>query len=290
MEIIRSERSATVGSGSAALPVFPFLARGLIVLSFVGWTTGTFAAELASHRAVYDLQLSATESSADIAGLSGRMVLEWSGNSCDGYTLNQRLVTQMSDTDGGVAVRDLRMASWESGEGDQFRYEVKRFAGSQLEETVSGFAERSVGTSSAVFSEPDGVELDLPQDVIFPSEFVRDLVATAVDGKSLMTASVFEGAETDRYYVVSSFIGKPSDSAALDTPTMSGEGQTLTGAPSWPVQVSYFLPNDNEGLPDYQVSYRLFANGVSSNMRLDYGDIVIDGLLKEVTYLAQEPC
>jgi len=261
-----------------------------MVLCLAGWTTQTFAAELASHRAVYDLQLSEVESSADIAGLSGRMVLEWSGNVCDGYTLNQRLVTQLSDTDGGVSVRDLRMASWESGDGDEFRYEVKRYNGAVLDETVSGFAERTAGNASAVFSQPDGVELDLPKEIIFPSEFVRDLVTTAREGKSLMTASVFEGAETDRYFVVSSFIGKASKSAEADAPVLEGDGLALIGAPSWPVQVSYFLPDDKEGLPDYQVSYRLFANGVSSSMRLDYGDIVIDGVLKDVTYLAPDPC
>jgi len=289
MGFIRSQRSATMGTSTATLPVFSIVASGLISLCFGSWTTQSLAAELASHRAVYDLQLSKAESSADIAGLSGRMVLEWSGNACDGYTLNQRLVTQLSDTDGGVSVRDLRMASWESGDGDEFRYEVKRYNGTVLDETVSGFAERTVGNSSAVFSEPDGVELDLPEEIIFPSEFVRDLVAAARSGKSLVTATVFEGAETDRYFVVSSFIGKPS-AVEMAAPAMEGEGLALVGAPSWPVQVSYFLPDDKEGLPDYQVSYRLFANGVSANMRLDYGDIIIDGVLRDVTYLAHDPC
>ncbi len=262
---------------------------GFVLLIFGVWATPGAAAELASHRAVYDLQLSKVESSADIAGLSGRMVLEWSGNSCDGYTLNQRLVTQLSDTDGGVSVRDLRMTSWESGDGDAFRYEVKRYNGAVLDETVSGFAERTVGNSSAVFSEPDGVELDLPEEIIFPSEFVRDLVAAARSGKSLVSATVFEGAETDRYFVVSSFIGK-AGTLEIEAPAMEGEGLALIDTPSWPVQVSYFMPNDKEGLPDYQVSYRLFVNGVSANMRLDYGDIIIDGTLKDLTYLEQDPC
>ena len=251
--------------------------------------SGAFAAELANHRAAYDLKLSAAESSADIAGLSGRMVLEWTGNSCDGYTLTQRLVTQLSDTDGGVTVRDLRMSSWESGDGDQFRFEVQRFAGSQLDETVSGFAERSGASSAATFSQPSDVVLDLPDDVIFPSEFVRDLVETAASGKSLMSASVFEGAETDYYFLVSSYIGKSSE-ADTDDVTIEGKGMDLDGASSWPVQVSYFLPHDQEGIPDYQVSYRLFENGVSSNMRLDYGDIVIDGALTDLTYLVPDPC
>ncbi len=259
----------------------------LLLLS--GWVSGAFAGELANHRAVYDLQLSAAETSADIAGLTGRMVLEWTGTRCDGYTLTQRLVTQLSDTDGGVMVRDLRMTSWESGDGDQFRFEVQRYAGAQLEETVSGFADRSMTPPAANFSRPRDVVLELPEDVIFPSEFVSNLVQTATEGRSLMSASVFEGAETDHYFLVSSFVGKPGK-AETDTPSIEGEGLNVSSEPSWPVQVSYFLPHEQEGVPDYQVSYRLFSNGVSSNMRLDYGDIVIDGTLTDLTYLDADPC
>eukprot|EP00439_Symbiodinium_sp_Y106_P089576 s1_g2112.t1 len=251
--------------------------------------TSAAAAELANHRAVYDLQLSVAETSADIAGLSGRMVLEWTGNSCDGFTLTQRLVTQIADTDGGAMVRDLRLSSWESGDGDTFRFEVQRYAGPQLEETVSGFAERSASDSKATFSRPRDVVLDLPDDIVFPSEFVRDLVETAEAGKSLMSATVFEGTETDYFFLVSSFVGK-SSRVDVDEASIDGDGLDISKASSWPVQVSYFIPHEQEGIPDYQVSYRLFPNGVSSNMRLDYGDIVINGVLTELTYLVPDPC
>lgn len=271
------------------MPLFSALARGFSILVLSGWASAAVAAELANHRAVYDLQLSAAETSADIAGLSGRMVLEWTGNRCDGYTLTQRLVTQISDTDGGALVRDLRLTSWESGGGDTFRFEVQRYAGTQLEETVSGIAERSPSASKATFSKPRDVLLDLPDDIIFPSEFVRDLVETAEAGKSLMSASVFEGTETDYFFLVSSFVGKPGR-VDIDKASIDGDGLDISMAPSWPVQVSYFLPHEQEGIPDYQVSYRLFANGVSSNMRLDYGDIVINGTLTELAYLVPDPC
>ena len=70
----------------------------------------------------------------------------------------------------------------------------------------------------------------------------------------------------------------------------TGGGLALASASSWPVQVSYFSPNAKEGLPEYQVSYRLYDNGVSSNLVLDYGDIVINGTLTELTYLVPDPC
>lgn len=275
--------SALRVSGPAARAGFSCFAFLAFLLSPAG------ADELASHRAAYDLELVRSETSADIAGLDGRMVLEWSGTACEGYTLTQRLVTRIYDTDGGLMVRDMRMTSWESGEGDTFRFEVQRYVDSKLEETVSGMAERGADGAYADFSSPKAGRLLLPERVLFPSEFVRDLVSAAEKDEKLVTATVFEGAEIDRYFDVSAFIGRRSV-AETDLSALEGEGAALGNEPSWPVQVSYFLPTDPEGLPDYQVSYRLFSNGVSSDMKLDYGDVVVQGKLTSLEFLIQDPC
>lgn len=289
MGFIRSEKRHWKGENSLTLPQISSLATGGLALLAMFWGSDAFAEELASHRAVYELHLSEVKTSTDVGGLSGRMVLEWEGNACDGYTLSQRLVTEIVDTDGRAEVTDVRMTSWESTDGNQFRFEVQQFAGVSLANTISGIADRTKDPLVATFTEPDKIVLDLPEDVIFPSEFIRNLVAAAEAGETLFSAPVFEGAETDKYFLVSSFIGNSSVSEIKEV-AIEGEGLALESASSWPVQVSYFLPNGKEGLPEYQVSYRLYANGVSSNLVLDYGDIVIDGTLSELTYLVPGPC
>ncbi|MCE8000312.1 MAG: cell envelope integrity EipB family protein [Rhodobiaceae bacterium] len=289
MDLIRSENGRRNGKAGLASPQISSLATGGLALLALFWSTDVHAEELAAHRAVYELQLSEVKTSADVGALSGRMVLEWDGNSCDGYTLSQRLVTEIVDTDGRAEVTDVRMTSWESADGDQFRFEVQQFAGLSLVNTISGFADRSESPLVASFTEPGDLTLQLPQDIIFPSEFMKNLVEAAQAGETLFSAPVFEGAETDKYFLVSSFIGKPSVAEIKEVAT-DGEGLALESASSWPVQVSYFLPNAKEGLPEYQVSYRLYDNGVSSNLVLDYGDIVINGTLTELTYLVSDPC
>ncbi len=264
-------------------------ARGFFVAGIVGVSFPALAVELVAHRAIYELELSQTQSSADLAGLRGRMVLEWAGNTCDGYTLSQRLVTQILDTDGGQVVRDLRMSSWESGDGNRFRFEMKRFVGGILEEMISGSAERSSETATVRFTSPTTGDLELLPSVVFPSEFLRNIVSAAERKQTLMTATVFEGAETDKYFHVSVFSGR-SSVVETDLSALPENEDRLAEQPSWPVQVSYFLPGDALGVPDYQISYRLFSNGVSSNMKLDYGDVVIVGRLTEVTYLPSDPC
>lgn len=248
--------------------------------------TAVNAAELASHRAVYDLALRQSGTSADIANVDGRMLLEWKASSCDGHTLTQRLVTNMSDTDGGVVTSDLRMTSWESANGDEFVFDVERITNGALEEQITGTAERSRGGNEVQFKLPKSAELELPEGIIFPSEFMSRLVASAEDGKRHMSAVVFEGADVDRYFDVSAIIGRASR-AETD---LSDLADPLATEDSWPVQVGYFVPGDPEGLPDYQVSYRLFANGITTNLLLDYGDIQIDGTLVALELLENDPC
>ena len=54
--------------------------------------------KLTPHRAVYEVTLDDARSASGITGIDGRMVFEFSGSECDGYTLNMRMVTQMTDS------------------------------------------------------------------------------------------------------------------------------------------------------------------------------------------------
>ena len=48
--------------------------------------------KLAPHRAVYEISLGHTSVGGSVAAISGRMALEFV-DSCDGYALNQRMLT-----------------------------------------------------------------------------------------------------------------------------------------------------------------------------------------------------
>src|SRR5262245_7878934 len=84
-------------SASAALPAFA-------------------AAPLVSHRAVYDLALDKASDRSGITGLQGRMVYEFNGSPCEGYTVNFRFVTRI-DTDGNSRLTDQQTTTFEDAGG-----------------------------------------------------------------------------------------------------------------------------------------------------------------------------
>ena len=79
---------------------------------------------LLPHRAVYDISLDNASSSSNIASVSGRLVFEVTGSSCEGFTVNSRFVTEVNDQDGGRRVTDLRSSTYENAGAAPCRYLV----------------------------------------------------------------------------------------------------------------------------------------------------------------------
>ena len=77
---------------------------------------------LVPHRAVYDLTLKSRESRASIVSVRGRMVHEFNGSDCDGYSVSMRWVAQMADTRGEVDIDDIRFASFEGGDSSSYDF------------------------------------------------------------------------------------------------------------------------------------------------------------------------
>jgi len=59
---------------------------------------------------------------------------------------------------------------------------------------------------------------------------------------------------------------------------------------SWPVSIGYFETKGGDLTPSYQIDFRLYANGVSRELLIDYGDFSIHGTLTSLEYLKAEDC
>ncbi len=249
------------------------------------------AGEFQPHRAVYELKLGSSQMSADIADLSGRMVLEWTGNACTGYKLAQRLVMRVATMDDIQVVRDLRFRSSEAADGQNFEFDFQRFMNGEEIERIKGHASKE-GTPAVHFEEPNAPDLALAPETVFPSAFSLALVETAEAGDTTYSRPIYEGAEVDTAFLASAFIGKSrGDDATLESVEMSEEAaKDMASQEWWRVQLSYHHPSRVDGVPEYQVAYHLYANGISSALKMDYIDFKVDAGLSSLDYLPSEPC
>lgn len=246
------------------------------------------AGNLAPHRAVYSMKMLGTEGGSDIASVSGRLVLEWQGSSCDGFITSQRIVNRMGSKQGNDFISDFRVTSWESGDGDEFTFSMTHLMNGTSVEEIEGTAERQDDGGQVKLSKPENRAIALPSSIMFPTEQIKALMASAEAGKKVHSAPVFDGSDTEHHFDTTTIIGKAGSGAPKADEAEPGESLASLGY--WPVQVSYFDPNDVTGLPDYEVSFRFYENGVSTGLVMDYGDLTIGADLVSLDMLPQPEC
>jgi len=279
--------------------------RVLLLLLAVPLVGGTLAghahalaakepSKLVAHRAIYEMTLDDARTASGITGIDGRMVFEFTGSECDGYSLNMRMVTQMTDSQGQTNLTDLRSSTWEQGDGQKFRFQSAQYLNDKLGDVTMGRAVRESPNEAikVKLSQPSRAELNLSGQVLFPTQHSLALINAARSGQSLFQARIYDGSEKGRkVYDTTAFIGRKVEAGAdADKLEPAAKEKGLDQLASWPVSIGYFEPKGGDLTPSYQIDFRLYENGVSRELLIDYGDFSIHGTLTALEYLKPAEC
>jgi hypothetical protein len=264
-------------------PRFAVASTLVIVLGAAG---AAHAVELQPYRAGYELRLESASQGSGIVDLSGRMALEWA-DACEGYTLTQRMGFRLNRADSNQVQSDVFVSTWESRDGMSFRYAMRTTLNGVVTEEYQGRATLDPGDRSgkAVFTKPEGLTVGLPPGTRFPTDHAKDLVEGAVAGDRRVARKVFEGTAGETVYNAVAFVG-----AALAPDTGSPRRKALEGLQAWRVDIAYFALEKADDLPEYEVGLRLFDNGISDEVELNYGDFVVGAELTELELLPPSGC
>ncbi len=253
------------------------------------------AVTFAPHRAVYEITLANSAAGSGVSDMSGRMVYELTGSSCDGFTQNMRFVTRTANQEGSETINDLRTSSWEELAGKRLRFSSTQYQNDEIAEASQGDAVRNKSTSGADVDlvKPQKKKLALPADIYFPMQHAAALIQSAKNGLPNFAANLYDGSEKgEKYYVTNAVIGKKYEQGAIANAAAIKDAAKLNGLASWPVAISYFdVGKDKEDSPPtYELSFRYYENGVTSNLKIDYGQFALKGELKELNVLPQAKC
>jgi hypothetical protein len=255
------------------------LAVVFAIIAFGARTALAGAADMLSHRAIHDLTMTRSESQSGIANVEGRVVLEWQ-NACGGYTMEQRMVLETQLVEGPSRVSDFRYATWESTDGLSFRFTMRYEIDGAVIDEVEGRAKLDShgGPGKAIFSKPEGATIDLPKGTIFPSEHTLNVIKAGIAGTMFNRVTLFDGSISDGLYDVSTFVGKKIESDETEKSVRAGVGDHV----SWPMRFAFFKRQPEEMLPDYEMSLRLYDNGVSGDLLLDYKEFALKGTVVRI--------
>jgi hypothetical protein len=250
---------------------------------------------LAAHRAVYDLTLDHTGAGSNVSDIRGQLTYDFSGSECQGYTLNTRLVTEIFDREGKPSITDIRSEAQEDADGRRFRFNTSQYVNDKLSESTKGLAVRSARSRDIV-----NVELEKPKrgmltvsgNVYFPTQHSLAILKAAAAGETRLQADIYDGSEKGtKIYETTTVIGAPLELAANAQLPVIKNSEALDSIQSWPVVVSYYDQSPKkDGLPAYEVSFRMYANGVSRKLKLDYGTFSLNGELSAIEFSKTKPC
>ncbi|MFN4281500.1 MAG: EipB family protein [Alphaproteobacteria bacterium] len=268
---------------SAAIP----LAAGLIAAGALRAPQAAAAGvELAPHRAIYSMKLAGTRSGSAMADARGAMYVE-AAESCDGWTVTQRVQLRLVTAEGESSETESSYSSWESKDGRDYRFTVRRTHDGQPADELRGDASlgENAGPGEARFTTPAGTRFDLPKASVFPTEHTLQLIETARAGGKHLSRVIFDGASLDGPLEVNAVIG----GMAKDPVAANGAAE-LTAGSSWRIRMAFFPLSSQAATPDYEVGVRLFDNGVADGFLLDYGTYSVLASLEKLEALPKPRC
>ena len=248
------------------------------------------------HQALYDLSLAKSRGSSPINSARGRILYNFSGNACEGYTSEFRQVSELDAGEGKLTLSDLRSTSWEDGAGKTYRFKIETRMNDADASPVDGIAERSGDHITVKLRQPQVKTFTLEGSTVFPTEQIQRIIAAAKEGKSLLELTVYDGSDNgEKVYNTLSVIGQPiPGDRVIAAPDPSTTNELMKSMTRWPVTVSYYdrdaKAGEGEQTPVYAMSFELFENGVSRALVLDYNDFVISGVLGKFDVKDAKPC
>jgi hypothetical protein len=282
MPILDSRLPATCASLAAAVVLLGAAAPG------VAYGAGV---DLAAHRAIYELKLATTRGKTALSA-RGRILYDFTGSACEGYTLDFRQVSELDNGEGKVTLSDLRSNTWEDAAGKNYKFTSQNYVNERLVDAVDGRAERQPSTIAVVLTKPKDAKVDLEAKIVFPTEHVRRILDAAHENKTILEFPVYDGSESgEKVYNTLTVLGRAIEADRVPTDAAAGLS-ALAGMKRWPVTVSYFDRTEKSGeqVPVYAISFELYENGISRALMLDYNDFSIAGELKTLDIKETKPC
>jgi hypothetical protein len=229
---------------------------------------------LLAHKALYTLTLDHAKSN-DVIGATGTMGYEVT-DACDGWAVRQRLNMTITNADGQNIQMTSDYATWEAKNGLKFRYHMRQMTDTAVTSQTDGEAvlQKVGGPGEARYTQPHDSVSPLPAGTVFPMAHTAAIIAAARDKKHFLSLPLFDG--TDEKGVEDSFI------VLLDwKPPMQTDWPVLSVLPSSRIHISFFDHGESGVTPSYEAIMRYWENGVANDMKMNFGDFVMNAKMKD---------
>ena len=262
------------------------LRQAAVAVALIGAGAAAQAAQVAPHRAAYELTLDRTTSASDVIDVSGTMDFEWA-DSCNGWTVKQRSLMTVGYSTGESAELGWNLLSWEAKDGLKYRFLVRDLQNGAMSDQFKGEAalDGPGRGGKAVYSVPDKKIVKLPPGTLFPTAHSLKLLENAEAEQTFLWELVFDGSDAKGLFGVNAAISHRQ-------PQLSG-GKPLSpllATPSWRINLAYFAPEGQAAVPENEQHIDIHDNGVVDLLIIDYGTFRVRAKLTKIEPLRGPAC
>ncbi len=260
------------------------LALAALAASGAAWPA---ALELMPHRAIYGITLASARSGSGIASVTGELLADWA-ESCAGWALDHRSRLDVTYAPGGAIRLTSSVATWESRDGLDYRFNVSNAANGRVTDRIEGRATLSAPgrPGRVVYDMPAGRVESLPAGTVFPTTHSVRILAAAENAPTMVSMPVFDGVTLDGAFSVSAVLGRSKAPAqGFPQPLAALEGKV-----SWPLQMAFYPFAGRAAEPQHEIGMVMYDNGVGEDLVLDFGDFKVRARLIRLEMAERPSC
>ncbi len=251
------------------------------------------AMDLAVYRALYEFEPARIDQSSSTKPVDGRLAYEVRGSECAGFTIDSRFANRFIDGEQGSRLVDLQSSTFESSDGLQMEITQKQ----QVNKDPADDSRISVSRDAATAEGRGQVKGDKPKsftlatDILFPTAHQKKLLALAQSGATRDVSTVYDGSDGEKQYRIVTFIGKRRPPGSYESDVSNPVAKDLKTQSSWSFQLGYYPLDDKQAeAPEFQATFNMYENGVSTEMLFDYGNYAMRGKISRLELLPAETC
>ena len=182
-----------------------FFSLVLILFSF-----NVTATKLLSYQSEYEINLANSEKirlpgKTYVNEASGQLFIDWINNCKNSWVSNQRMMTRFINSHGVGTVSEINYSINEKADGSDMDFVLEVKEDAELVERVYG--EAKINNNLIVkFPQTDKENINFSDDVVFPHQFLEEIISNLYSNKRMITKKVYEGTIPDKFFNISVFL------------------------------------------------------------------------------------
>jgi len=252
-------------------------------------TQQAMATDFASYRAVYELQPIRIDQGLKVTPIDGELAYEVNGSECAGWTVTSDLLNRSAEAELGMRVSEIKSQSFETNDGLLMTVSQQETVNSHLvdNQEIKIHKDAPDATASGTVAGSKSLNFTIASGSIFPTQHQKKLLEAAMKGETRDVSNVYDGSDGSKQFRIVSFIGKKHPAAEQSRPELA----PLSKLASWSLQLGYYPIDDSQTeTPEFQATFNLFENGISTEMLFDYGSYAMRAKLSKLEILAAPKC